>query len=178
MEDPRRQPPFRAASPNPYGGPPNNGQQNRARAQSTSPIKPPNGYGGFDPRDPRGPSPNHMQRAASPQPHFGGNPNQSGSRPLSTGRGSDLGAPGRQMQIASPAQGQSRGPLRPTSQVYGDSGPYSAVSNAPSPNQMASRPRTQSVAGQRQVTKEGRPILHHGECQHDARGRRPWMNVY
>ena len=156
--DQRPQQPYRAASPNPYGGQP----ANRQRAQSTSPIKLQLNYEGYNSR---GGSPGYqVPRAASPNPAYNRPPgsmtNGGGSRPGSS-RGSDQGGP-MALQLAPSggqdpyAGGSQRGGGRPQSQYYGE-GSYGA-------NQAASRTRSQSVGAQRQQTKDGRPILHYCEC--------------
>lgn len=129
-----QQPMPRSASPNPYGTSPQQ-QQSRPRANTASPQK--QGYGG--------PPPNQM-RSRSPQP---------GHRP-----GSSQGAgQGMAMQLSQGPPGQEpyfKAP-RPTSQLYGD-GPYSLAASGGQP---AMRPRANSnTGGGRQVTKDGRPILH------------------
>lgn len=138
-----QQPMPRSASPTPYGGPPQ--QQNRPRSNTSSPQK--QGYGG--------PPPNQM-RAHSPQSRSP----QSGPRPGSSqGPGN-----GMAMQLSQGPPGQDpayfRAP-RPTSQLYGD-GPYSLAAGGGGQQQpMPMRPRANSnTGGGRQVTKDGRPILH------------------
>lgn len=159
----------RAASPNPYGGAPPQqqmGGQNRARAQSTSPVKGPNSYGGYA----AGSSPGHP-RAVSPAPQGQYGRGSVNGRPLSS-RGSQHG--GMTMQLASPSGGEqprgrgayNGGAARPTSQYYGGDaagygGAAAGAGGAPAGN---SRTRSQSVAGNRQYTKDGRPILHYGKC--------------
>ncbi|KAI7278654.1 hypothetical protein KC345_g5843 [Hortaea werneckii] len=141
----------RAASPNPYGAPP---QANRARAQSSSPIKPQPNYGGYNSR---GGSPGYAgPRAASPNPAYQRPPSNAGMRPPSSRGGSDLGSPGA--MVLAPAGGQDPYAAppqqrRPQSQYYPQESPYGS-------QQLAPRPRSQSIAGNRQVTKDGRPILH------------------
>ena len=153
--DQRQQQPYRAASPNPYGGPPSN----RTRAQSTSPIKQQPTYANYG--GSRGGSPGYqVPRAASPNPAYNRPPgsmnNGGGSRPGSS-RGSDQG--GMALQLAPAGQGDAynggsqRGGGRPQSQYYGEQA-YGA-------SQVASRTRSQSVGAQRQMTKDGRPILHY-----------------
>lgn len=151
--DPRQQQPYRAASPNPYGGPP----QNRARAQSTSPAKPAPGYGSYAAR---GASPGFgMPRATSPNPAYSRPAPGSGhnSRPPSS-RGSDNG--GANAMVLAPAPngtpdgyGSQRGG-RPQTSYYGEGGHAGQVST---------RVRSQSQGTQRQFTKDGRPIIHYGE---------------
>jgi len=160
--DPRQQQqqPYRATSPNPYA---TAAPAGRPRAQSTSPIKPQqpsySGYGS------RGGSPGYQApRAASPNPAYNRPPAGSvsgvGSRPPSS-RGSDHGA---NAMVLAPAGGQdpygSQRGGRPQSQYYGEGGNgYGA------PQQLASRNRSQSAGTQRQVTKDGRPILHYCKLQ-------------
>ena len=155
--DPRQQQPYRAASPNPYGGQP----VNRPRAQSSSPIKQQPNYGGYNSR---GGSPGYqVPRAASPNPAYnrgpGGSMNGGGSRPTSS-RGSDHGVGGAMALQLAPAVGQDphagsqRSGGRPQSQYYGGENSYGA-------SQVASRNRSQSTGAQRQFTKDGRPILHY-----------------
>ena len=164
--DRRSQGPYpRAASPSPYGGPPPNanGGPGRPRTNPNSPTKP--GYGS------QTGSPNQMPRARSPQPGYGGPQGRPGSRPPSS-RGSDNGG-NMAMQLSSGPGGdygppRGRGSFntgnapRPTSQMYGE-GPYAAAS-APGGGQVA-RNRSQSAAGQRQMSRDGRPILHFGKCR-------------
>ncbi|PSK55990.1 Cell division control protein 15 [Elsinoe australis] len=126
----------RAASPGPgYGGPPPGsmgGPQGRQRANTMSPQK------GYQPQ--QGMRQGDM-RARSPGPGF-----RPGS---SNGQG---GGMAMQLSQGPPQQG---GFGRPTSQVFGE-GPY-AVASSPGP----ARPRAGSNAGGgRQVTRDGRPILH------------------
>jgi hypothetical protein len=138
----QRQQPYRAPSPNPYGD-----AGGRPRAQSSSPIKPQQpSYSAYNSR---GGSPGYqVPRAASPNPAY------SRSRPGSS-RGDDGGMA---LQLApsgggqDPYAGSQRGG-RPQSQYYGDSGNSSYGG--------AGRTRSQSVGAQRQVTKDGRPILHY-----------------
>jgi hypothetical protein len=143
----QRQQPYRAPSPNPYGD-----AGSRPRAQSSSPMKPQQpSYGGYNSR---GGSPGYqVPRAASPNPAY------SRSRPGSS-RGEDGGMA---LQLApsgggqDPYAGSQRGG-RPQSQYYGDSGNSSYGG--------ADRTRSQSVGAQRQVTKDGRPILHYCKFTH------------
>ncbi|PNS20781.1 Cell division control protein 15 [Sphaceloma murrayae] len=100
--------------------------------QRANTMSPQKGYPPQGQMGMRGPDP----RSRSPGPGF---------RPGSSG-----GQSGMAMQLS---QGPPQSIQRPTSQVYGD-GPYSAVV----PGQ---RPRAGSNAGGgRQVTRDGRPILH------------------
>jgi len=157
----------RAASPNPYGGPPPNG---RPRPHSQSPMK--QGYNG------QAPSPNQMPRARSPQPGYGGPQMRPNSRPPSS-RGSEHGG-NMAMQLSNgpgddyghPSRGSfNSNTPRPRSQMYGD-GPYAAASGPPGGGQMT-RDRSQSNAGGRQFTKDGRPILHFGKLHHTCDVLRP-----
>lgn len=150
----QQQQPYRAPSPNPYGAQP----AVRPRAQSSSPIKQQPSYSGYNSR---GGSPGQqVPRAASPNPAYSRPPPGSaagGSRPPSS-RGSDNGG-GMALQLAPggtpDAYGSQRGG-RPQSQYFPDSS-YGTQQLA------ASRTRSQSVAGQRQVTRDGRPIIHYGK---------------
>lgn len=146
------QQPYRAASPNPYGGQPTN----RPRAQSTSPIKQQQpGYGSYQGR---GSSPGYQApRAVSPNPAYSRPPpatsNGASNRPPSN-REPDHGAGA--MVLAPAGQdpyGSQRGG-RPQSQYYPEQGNYCT-------QQLASRTRSQSVGAQRQVTRDGKPILHY-----------------
>lgn len=161
---------FRSTSPNPYGGPPPNGMPaGRPRAQSTSPVKQQRpGYG--PPYGSHGNSPAAgMPRASSPNPQFR-NSSGPGSRPPSS-RGD---APGMTMQLAPTGEqgyppqsrGGQNGQLRPTSTFYGADGGWAAASPRGGPpqqqqsqQQVSTRARSQSSAGQRSFTKDGRPIL-------------------
>ena len=150
---PPQQQPYRAASPNPYGGPP----QPRPRAQSTSPVKPQPNYGGYNSR---GGSPGYQApRAVSPNPAYSRPPAGSvsgASRPPSS-RGSDHA--GGAMVLA-PAGGDPYGSQRggrPQSQYY----PQQGYDN----QQVAARNRSQSTGAQKQVTRDGRPILHYCKSQ-------------
>ncbi|KAH9810050.1 septation protein imp2-like [Teratosphaeria destructans] len=138
--------PYRAASPNPYGGAPQPavGSQ-RPRAQSSSPIKPQPNYGGYNSRN-GSPGGYQVPRAASPNPAYTARPPAASiSRPGSS-QGAMVLAP-----VSGDPYGSQRG-ARPQSSHYGDYGQQ---------HQMAqSRTRSQSVAGQRQVTRDGRPIMH------------------
>ncbi|KAF4550958.1 putative septation protein imp2 [Elsinoe fawcettii] len=128
-----------------------------------------------------GPPPGSMVRAASPGPGYGAPP---GAMPQGRQRANTMspqkGYPPQGMQGQMPIRARSPGPgfrpgssggqggmvlsqgppsgnfQRPTSQVYGD-GPYSLAAGAE-----PARPRAGSNAGQqgRQVTRDGRPILH------------------
>ncbi|KAF2226334.1 hypothetical protein BDZ85DRAFT_229596 [Elsinoe ampelina] len=128
----------RAASPGPgYNGPQGGmgGPQGRPRANTMSPQKgyPPQGMGGQQ----------MPIRARSPGPGFrpGSSGGQSGGMVLSQG----------------PQGGGNF--QRPTSQIYGD-GPYSAAGGGGA-GAGGARPRAGSNAGQgRQMTRDGRPILH------------------
>ncbi|KAK3724072.1 formin-binding protein [Vermiconidia calcicola] len=164
----------RAPSPNPHGGqrapsPNPYGAQPRPRAQSTSPIKQQPNYGGYSSR---GGSPGYQApRAVSPNPAYnirpsGGHMSNAGSRPPSS-RGSDHnGGGGMALQLA-PAGGhdpyagaaQQRGG-RPQSQYYPST---EAVYGA---TQVASKTRSQSVGAQRQMTKNGQPIVHYARAMY------------
>lgn len=168
-----QQQPYRAPSPNPYGGPPP--QANRARAQSTSPIKPQPNYstGNYTSHGRNSPGYGNP-RAASPNPAYARPASSNaGMRPASSrGGGSEVGggpgamvlAPsGSQDQYAG-AQHQQRGG-RPQSAYHPQEAPYGSQQVAPA----ASRNRSQSVAGgnRQQCTKDGRPILHFCEFSPD-----------
>ena len=156
--DQRQQQPYRAPSPNPYG------EQgvSRPRAQSNSPIKQQPNYGGYNSR---GGSPGYqVPRAASPNPAYS-HP-AGGSRPGSS-RGSEQGGGAMALQLApaggnDPYAGGTQRGGRPQSQYYGGENSYGA-------SQLASRTRSQSVGAQRQVTKDGRPILHYCESPNTSR---------
>ncbi|KAK3110419.1 formin-binding protein [Teratosphaeriaceae sp. CCFEE 6253] len=175
--DPRQQQQHREQSPNPYSGQ----QSVRPRAQSSSPIKPQPNYGGYQSRGgspgyqvPRAASPNPAYsrqpapvatpRAASPNPAYARPApvtdfsfNAGSTRPLSS-RGSDHG--GNAMVLAPAGQdpyGSQRG-SRPQSQYYPEQG-YGT-------QQVASRNRSQSAGTQRQVTKDGKPILHYSRAMY------------
>jgi hypothetical protein len=144
------------ASPNPY-----NASANRPRANSTSPIKPAPNYGsGYASR---GNSPSFQAQAprtASPNPAYARPSSSMGaanSRPPSS-RGGDAGgamalqlAPGGDAYAAG---GQQRS-TRPQSSYYADG------SQGWSSQQLATRNRSQSQGTQRQMTKDGRPIIHY-----------------
>jgi len=157
--NPQQQQPYRAASPNPYGGQPAPAPaQGRARAQSTSPIKPQPNYGGYNSR---GGSPGYQApRAASPNPAYSrpapaASVNGGGSRPPSS-RGSDHPASAGAMVLApAGAQDPYGSQRRPQSQYYAES------SYGGSQQLTQSRNRSQSAGTQRQYTKDGRPILHY-----------------
>ena len=156
---------YRAASPNP--------QQftasQRPRAQSNSPIKPTQNYAG-NYNMPRSSSPNPMaQSQARPQSRGNGYGNPNG-RPQSAmshdhSVNSLVLAPADAAQ--SPQQrGNSGARMRPTSQFYGADGGWAAAAAA-SPTSTGAGPvarsRAQSQAGNRPVTKDGRPILNYCE---------------
>jgi hypothetical protein len=156
--DPHIQPAYRAASPNPYGGP----GSNRQRAQSSSPIKaaqPPN-YSGYASR---GGSPGYqVPRATSPNPAYMRPAAGGASRPQSS-RGQEHGGAPMALQLAPASTGGadpygSQRTGRPQSQYY--------PSGHDNGSQMGSRARSHSQGTQRQVTKDGRPILHYGTFQH------------
>lgn len=155
----------RSASPNPYvigGGSLTMNAQPRPRqgqSQSVSPVK--QGYGGYS----RHTSPNDIRRAASPQPQ-----QQYGrqDRPASS-----AGSAGMSLQLSNGGDGfdpRGRGGSggRPVSYYGGGSG--GPVGNAgigagmrggPDP---AAHNRSKNAADGRQLTKDGRPILHFGKC--------------
>lgn len=151
----------RATSPNPYGRGPSGGPGGRPHSQMSSPVRMQNGpHGSMQ----HGGSPNNMPRTASPQPGYNG---RGGSRPPSS-RGSDHGAMALQLAPGSdpgygsgpPARSGYNGAPRPTSQIYGSDGPFAAA------GQMGGRRGSQSngVGGpQRQVSRDGRPIMHFGK---------------
>ena len=147
----QRQQPYRAPSPNPYGD-----SGGRPRAQSNSPMKPQPNYGGYNSR---GGSPGYQPpRAVSPNPAYSRSAGQGGQSRPGSSRGDDGGMA---LQLA-PAGGQdpyaagSQRGGRPQSQYYGENNTYGSA-------QVASRTRSQSVGAQRQVTKDGRPVLHYGK---------------
>lgn len=158
--------PPRAQSPNPYAAPPANPTASRPRAQSNSPVKPQPNYASYNPAANQ--APRALSPQPQPQPQFRGG--STTSRPPSS-RGSDVGdggamvlAPaGDQGGAAAAARGRGGGPFggapRPTSQYYGNDGAYAAA-NAGA-GAVSTRVRTQSAAGQRQYTKDGRAVLHY-----------------
>lgn len=177
---------YSGQSPNPYGAQP------RPRAQSTSPIKPQPNYGGYQSRVgspgghqvPRAASPNPAYsrqpshgaspgyqgpRTASPNPAYSRGPpagsvNGGGSRPPSSHGGSDLG--GAMVLAPAGAQDPYNSQRRPQSQYFpAEPSSYGA-------QQPAGRNRSQSAATQRQVTKDGRPILHYGQSS-----RMPYLDI-
>jgi hypothetical protein len=160
------------ASPNPYqSAPPAAG---RPRANSTSPIKQASNYGsGYASR---GNSPGYQAqaqtqaqppRSASPNPAFarpGSSMGTVNSRPASS-RGDPAGgamalqlAPGGDAYGGAPPQAQRAG--RPQSSYYGE-GSVAGGSQGWSSQQLATRNRSQSQGPQRQMTKDGRPIIHY-----------------
>jgi hypothetical protein len=170
---------YRSTSPNPYGGaPPGSMSAGRPRAQSSSPIKQHQGPGYNAAYASHGNSPvSAMPRSASPNPQFRGS-GQS-SRPTSS-RGDPAAmamqlAPAGDQGYPPSSRGAPGGPLRPTSTYYGAEGGWAAASSprggAPQQQQappqqqqqqqqqLSTRVRSQSSAGQRQFTKDGRPIL-------------------
>ncbi|KAI5238934.1 hypothetical protein E4T43_07130 [Aureobasidium subglaciale] len=170
---------YRSVSPNPYGGPPPGGMSaGRPRAQSSSPIKQQQQRPGYNPAyASHGNSPvSAMPRSASPNPQFRGSAGL-GSRPTSS-RGDPAAmamqlAPSGDQGYPSSSRGAPNGqqatPLRPTSTYYGAEGGWAAASSPrgnappqqapPQQQQLSTRVRSQSSAGQRQFTKDGRPIL-------------------
>ncbi|KAH0089598.1 hypothetical protein KCU96_g8431, partial [Aureobasidium melanogenum] len=166
---------YRPSSPNPYGGaPPGSMPAGRPRAQSTSPIKQQQ-RPSFNPAyASHGNSPvSSMPRSASPNPQFRGSAGP-GSRPSSS-RGDPAAmamqlAPAGDQGYPPSSRGSQGAPLRPTSTYYGAEGGWAAASSprggapqqqqqAPQQQQLSTRVRSQSSAGQRQFTKDGRPIL-------------------
>ncbi|PPJ57431.1 hypothetical protein CBER1_01351 [Cercospora berteroae] len=165
--DQRTQQAYRAASPNPYGAPraaspnPYGGTAPaaaRPRAQSNSPVKPQ--YAGNSGQFSRGGSPGYQvpPRATSPNPAYS-RPGTSAGRPGSSrsndpyGGGAMVLAPAGQ----DPGYGSQRGG-RPQSQYYPD--------QSGGANQVSSRVRSQSQGTQRQVTKDGRPIMHYSRAMY------------
>ncbi|KAI5201141.1 hypothetical protein E4T39_05323 [Aureobasidium subglaciale] len=170
---------YRSVSPNPYGGPPPGGMSaGRPRAQSSSPIKQQQQRPGYNPAyASHGNSPvSAMPRSASPNPQFRGSAGP-GSRPTSS-RGDPAamamqlapsGDQGYPPSSRGAPNGQQGTPLRPTSTYYGAEGGWAAASSPhgnasprqapPQQQQLSTRVRSQSSAGQRQFTKDGRPIL-------------------
>jgi hypothetical protein len=157
------------ASPNPYQSAAPAG---RPRANSTNPIKQAPNYGsGYASR---GNSPGYQQpqaqaappRSASPNPAFarpGSSMGTVNSRPPSSAGGPmalQL-APGGDAYGGAPAQAQRAG--RPQSSYYGEGG---NASQGWSSQQLATRNRSQSQGPQRQMTKDGRPIIHYCTFQH------------
>ncbi|KAG9519492.1 hypothetical protein KCU93_g8088, partial [Aureobasidium melanogenum] len=166
---------YRSSSPNPYGGaPPGSMPAGRPRAQSTSPIKQQQRPGFNATYASHGNSPvSSMPRSASPNPQFRGSAGP-GSRPSSS-RGDPAAmamqlAPAGDQGYPPSSRGSQGAPLRPTSTYYGAEGGWAAASSprggAPQQQQqqaqqqqLSTRVRSQSSAGQRQFTKDGRPIL-------------------
>jgi hypothetical protein len=151
--DPRQS--YGGASPNPYQA-----AAGRPRANSTSPVKPAPNYGsGYASR---GNSPGFQAqppRAASPNPAYarpGSSMGAANSRPPSS-RGGDTGG-AMALQLApggdAYAGGQQRS-ARPQSSYYAEG------SQGWSSQQLATRNRSQSQSTQRQMTKDGRPIIHY-----------------
>lgn len=145
---------FSGASPNTYGTP-----TGRPRTGSVSPQKQTTSYGGYASR---GNSPGYQAqapRAASPNPAYarpGSSMGGAGSRPPSS-RGGDVGG-AMALQLAPGGDGYGGGQqraARPQSSYYGDS------SQGWSSQQLATRNRSQSQGTQRQMTKDGRPIIHY-----------------
>jgi hypothetical protein len=175
MQQQQQQPIYRSTSPNPYsaaaaGAP-------RPRAQSSGPAKPQAPFAASSYS--RGNSPSFAPgppRAASPNPAYApANPaNNHQPRPLSSRGPAEApmgGSPGggapMALQLAPvPSSGpesyggQQQRTGRPQSQYYAPTEHHHSSAN----NQVgAPRARSQSVAGQRQVTKGGIPILHYGQ---------------
>ncbi|KAI4743783.1 hypothetical protein E4T50_05821 [Aureobasidium sp. EXF-12298] len=167
---------YRSSSPNPYGGAhPGSMPAGRPRAQSTSPIKQQQRPGFNATYASHGNSPvSSMPRSASPNPQFRGSAGP-GSRPSSS-RGDPAAmamqlAPAGDQGYPPSSRGSQGAPLRPTSTYYGAEGGWAAASSprggAPQQQQqqqaqqqqLSTRVRSQSSAGQRQFTKDGRPIL-------------------
>jgi hypothetical protein len=159
---PHQQPMYRSTSPNPYSAAGNP----RPRAQSSGPAKP---QAPFYSNHSRGNSPSFQAppqpRAASPNPAYANNhPRPLSSRggptePLIASSPGGAGGGAMALQLApapdSPYGQQRTG--RPQSQYYPND-PAAAGNQVMSP-----RARSQSVAGNRQVTKGGIPILHYGK---------------
>lgn len=160
--DPRQS--YGGASPNPYGAP-----AGRPRAGSTSPIKQAPNYGsGYASR---GNSPGYQPqsqapRTASPNPAYarpGSSMGAANSRPPSS-RGGDAGG-AMALQLApgpdgyAGGQGQQQRGSRPQSSYYGNGN--GDGSQGWSSQQLATRNRSQSQGAQRQMTKDGRPIIHY-----------------
>ncbi|KAK5128494.1 hypothetical protein LTR85_003162 [Meristemomyces frigidus] len=175
---------YGAPAPSPYG----TQSVPRPRAQSTSPIKPQPNYGGYQSRGgspgyqaPRATSPNpaysrqpaaaasrggspgyQAPRAASPNPAYSRGPpagsvHGGASRPPSS-RGSDH-AGGAMVLAPAGSQDPYGAPRRPQSQYYPPESNYGT-------QDVASRNRSQSAGTQRQVTKDGRPILHYARASY------------
>ena len=146
----QQQMPYRSASPNPYAA----SNPQRPRVQSANPMKQQPSHSG---QSSRGGSPGYqVPRAASPNPAYNRPPSSRGSDPAGGG-----GAMALQLAQAPPAGqdycGSQRGG-RPRSQYYPSDGGYAD-------SQAGSRTRSHSVGGQRQYTKDGRPILHYGKSR-------------
>ncbi|KAF1814795.1 hypothetical protein P152DRAFT_430776 [Eremomyces bilateralis CBS 781.70] len=148
-------PPRRSTSPNPYAMPPG-GQSQRPRAQSSSPVKPREGYNSWGSQGRySGAQPGPEHRSASPNPYaqrgqggYGGSP---GSR----------GGDGMEMTLShgdTPAYGRGGMGGRPTSY-------YGGPSTAP-PTQAVGRVRSKSMAEKRDYTREGRAILHYARAMY------------
>ena len=153
---------FRATSPSPGYNRNGNPSANRPRqTQSASPTKrgSDQGYNSYS----RHGSPGDIRRAASPQPHQQPQQQPQQQPPYSRQErpGSSAGG-GMQMQLAQPGQMEpyggtprGRGPSgRPMSYYGGDGG-------APAPQD--GRGRSKSMAENRQLARDGRPILHYGK---------------
>jgi hypothetical protein len=152
---------YRAASPNPYAS---NTTSGRPRANTAaSPQKPqvPYSTGSWNSRG-GSPSAQQIPRATSPLPHFipQSRPGSSRGPPP----GSDMA-----LQLAQPGGGMnnsigSGSGSRPPSRAYYGGNENQAPYNGPAAGQISTRVRTKSFAEPaKNVTKDGRPILHYGE---------------
>lgn len=147
---------YGGASPNAYAAP-----TGRPRAGSTSPVKQAPNYGGYASR---GGSPGYQPqapRAASPNPAYarpGSSMGGAGSRPPSS-RGDVGGAMALQLAPGPDGYGggQQQRSARPQSSYYGGGDSSQGWSS----QQLATRNRSQSQGTQRQMTKDGRPIIHY-----------------
>jgi hypothetical protein len=158
------------ASPNPYNAP-----AGRTRANSISPTKQAPNYGsGYASR---GNSPGFQAqapRAASPNPAYarpGSSMGAANSRPPSS-RGGDAGG-AMALQLAPGADAYAGGQQRsgrPQSSYYADG------SQGWSSQQLATRNRSQSQSTQRQMTKDGRPIIHY--CKFTTSPRLPFRCTF
>ena len=167
------------ASPNPYSSAPAAAAgTGRPRANSTNPIKQAPNYGsGYASR---GNSPGYQAqppRAASPNPAYarpGSSMGTVNSRPPSS-RGGDAGgamalqlAPGGDAYGGAPPQ-QTQRAGRPQSSYYGEGPAGGGASQGWSSQQLATRNRSQSQGPGRQMTKDGRPIIHYCKFETDSR---------